>query len=819
MRIKTTILVPMFAFILVSCGSPRATETSSPPVNTIPTLAPTSTAASLPTNTPQPTPAPTAIPESLEEESEETATGGSDATPQLVSEGFLINLMDEPAGTRIVGFQERGVRVTLLDCVLYGDEYWFRVEAPVGEGWVEEENLTIDPDSFDCRELPLPTAVPTEVSGAPPVVEPVPPPRTREPVVVPAPETIPNWTTFVGANAVTDLAFDHDGDLWAATTGGVVRWHPTDNTFVHYTTADGLASNDIDSVAVSPDNTVWVISSGRTLSRFSGTASPAENGARWINYDVFSTGVRGLIYALAFSADGALWMGDSFGRLYRFEQEIWFEYGELSSREINCILPTPDGALWLGTGAGAIYFDGDSIVTYTRDHGLVDNRVTAIGLTPDGALWFGTDGGGVSRFLAPAATGDGDVWTSYTSSDGLVSDSISAIAVPPDGALWLGTDGGGVSRLAGSAGGGEQWTSYTTEDGLANDLVTDIEVGPNGALWLGTRDDPFSMLRPSGGAISRFTGPAGSPGGETWTTFVANDGPYENYIVSLAESGAGILYAGTWSRGLSIYDGRAWTDLPVFDHISAIAITSNEELWFGTMRYGIHRFTTETAFSYSTADGLGSNAIMDIAGAPDGSVWVATSALAGQGGIAHFTGGAEGDRGTWTTYTTADGLAGNHVHTIAVTPDGAVWCATDRGISHYDGREWQELLTPDDVATENVHSIVVAPDGAVWFGTRRGSSDDGWGVLRLDGETWTQYTIDDGLAGDVVTAIAVAPDGTLWFASYGAGLSRFDGTTWLTYTAEDNLPSVHITALVFTPDGSLWVGTEGDGIGLFSPPD
>jgi ligand-binding sensor domain-containing protein len=55
-----------------------------------------------------------------------------------------------------------------------------------------------------------------------------------------------------------------------------------------------------------------------------------------------------------------------------------------------------------------------------------------------------------------------------------------------------------------------------------------------------------------------------------------------------------------------------------------------------------------------------------------GAVWFGTT-----GGASRF------DGETWTTYTTADGLAHDQVNAIAIGPDGAVWFGTSGGVSRY----------------------------------------------------------------------------------------------------------------------------------------
>ena len=41
--------------------------------------------------------------------------------------------------------------------------------------------------------------------------------------------------------------------------------------------------------------------------------------------------------------------------------------------------------------------------------------------------------------------------------------------------------------------------------------------------------------------------------------------------------------------------------------------------------------------------------------------------------------------GTWTTYRTGDGLAGNHVYAIAVDSDNVKWFAAGGVVTSFDG--------------------------------------------------------------------------------------------------------------------------------------
>jgi ligand-binding sensor domain-containing protein len=64
------------------------------------------------------------------------------------------------------------------------------------------------------------------------------------------------WTMFTNGNDVNDLAVDPEGNLWAATSGGLVKWK-ADGAYTKYTTMDGLPDNRIWGVAAAPDGALW----------------------------------------------------------------------------------------------------------------------------------------------------------------------------------------------------------------------------------------------------------------------------------------------------------------------------------------------------------------------------------------------------------------------------------------------------------------------------------------------------------------------------------------------------------------------------------
>lgn len=59
---------------------------------------------------------------------------------ELVGTSFIINFFDRPGG-RIIAGQERGAIVEIVEVVDDGERFWYKINAPTGEGWVTENSV------------------------------------------------------------------------------------------------------------------------------------------------------------------------------------------------------------------------------------------------------------------------------------------------------------------------------------------------------------------------------------------------------------------------------------------------------------------------------------------------------------------------------------------------------------------------------------------------------------------------------------------------------------------------------------------------------
>jgi ligand-binding sensor domain-containing protein/signal transduction histidine kinase len=134
------------------------------------------------------------------------------------------------------------------------------------------------------------------------------------------------------------------------------------------------------------------------------------------------------------------------------------------------------------------------------------------------------------------------------------------------------------------------------------------------------------------------------------------------------------------------------------------------------------------------------------------------------------------------TYTTAEGLAHNHINRIRQDTRGFLWFCTDGGLTRFDGRDFASYTIQDGLPHPWVNDFLEAHDGTYWVAT------DG-GVVKFNPagtsqRLWDRHSRDpgatsmfvavgpEGPAGSRrVNALAEDTDGSILFATYG-GLYR-----------------------------------------------
>lgn len=301
------------------------------------------------------------------------------------------------------------------------------------------------------------------------------------------------------------------------------------------------------------------------------------------------------------------------------------------------------------------------------------------------------------------------------------------------------------------------------------------------------------------------------------------------YIREIFQDRAGNLWFGTNGIGVCRYDGA---ELTYFDQwvgfggqaIRGIDQADDGAMWFAT-NLGLCRMQDGEFTNYSMADGLNDSSVWSLLIDRNGTVWAGTHE-----GVTRF------DGETFESFplpridveSPASRFSPKVVFAMLEDSAGNLWFGTDgEGVHRYDGNAFTSYTTADGLAGDQVRAIEEDRQGVIWIGT------NGGGVSTINGTTIKNYTEADGLNNNRVYEIYETNDGALWFSTLGAGASRYDGNAF-TPVGEaqgltmNHLPcpcgsgsifkdchgpnGAHVQAFYEDTNGEFWFGCSG---GLF----
>src|SRR5215469_6101782 len=117
-----------------------------------------------------------------------------------------------------------------------------------------------------------------------------------------------------------------------------------------------------------------------------------------------------------------------------------------------------------------------------------------------------------------------------------------------------------------------------------------------------------------------------------------------------------------------------------------------------------------------------------------------------------------------TAWKVREGFAKGQIHSIAQTPDGYLWLATEFGLLRFDGVRAVPWQPPggQQLPSSFVAPLLVSHDGTLWIGTLKGLAS--W----KDGKL-TQYP---ETAGTYILSLLEDREQTIWFGVFEASKGR-----------------------------------------------
>jgi ligand-binding sensor domain-containing protein len=325
-----------------------------------------------------------------------------------------------------------------------------------------------------------------------------------------------------------------------------------------------------------------------------------------------------------------------------------------------------------------------------------------------------------------------------------------------------------------------EWLTYnnaTTSTQLCNPYVQSIFEDNQGNMWFGTYQ-----------GISIYDG-------QDWTTINSLDGLVNNFVNDFAQDDNNNMWMAT-NKGVSMYDGTNWTNYNVIDglvdeHVNCIEIDNSGNIWFGTDR-GVSKFdgTNWTNYTRSNTLNFSSGEVYSILIDGD-KVWISGNG----GGLCVL------ENGSWTKYTTYDGLVGNNLTAVVKDKEGNIWISDDgSGISKFNGVFFENFTTSDGLPNNAINGLKVDNEGTVWCITDGSACKYANGYWEIINSKFPRYAL----------SIYIDRTGNKWFGENGGGATKFDGTNWTNYPHSNTLNLTYGTyCILIENDNKVLVGGQG----------
>lgn len=281
------------------------------------------------------------------------------------------------------------------------------------------------------------------------------------------------------------------------------------------------------------------------------------------------------------------------------------------------------------------------------------------------------------------------------------SNEFNDLVVDQDGILWCASANDGIFKYDGTS-----WQQFTTADGLKSNRFQSAAVDSRNRKWFGSIGGGLVMID-TDESIKVFyneilKGSIGSP----------------NFVVVL-------------DAKADRYD-NIWVLNSYAANQNVVAVYTPQLEWY----------------FFSVPEGILTDVVRSFDFDQLDRVWIATQKGVSVIDYANSLADKSDDKIVNNNLTTADGLESDDVKDIAVDYDEIVWIATAGGLNYWDPKTPDKIYIQYGLLSEAINKIAVDIRNNKWFGTTAGVS-----VLAADGYSFTHYSTDNSsLVSENVTS-------------------------------------------------------------------
>jgi len=553
------------------------------------------------------------------------------------------------------------------------------------------------------------------------------------------------------STTISTLVAAHDGALWIGTWSGLVSWK--NGKLTQYAE---LAGSHIFALVEDNEGSIWAGTSGPP----DGKLCEIRNGN--VRCDPEMGGVDRGVFGLHKDGKGNLWV--------ELETGVWrwrpgppqfYAVPRLLNGRRGGMADAEDGALLIATtGAVMRLADGKAEAVYRFPTARRGFRRLEMLRDRDGSLWVCPAGRGIVHIHQ----GRTDV---FSESDGLSGDDTYDLFQDREGNIWIATING-LDRFHELP-----VVTYSRKQGLSDIPWGGILAARDGSVWFANLD---GLNRLSQAQVTVYR-PHRSRAGVR--EIVASGLPDEG-VGSLFQDSRGRIWVSTLTAIGYLENDRFIAAGAPGGLVESLTEDTSGNLWIANRDVGLLRLSQHNEFPPIpwTTFGRKDPAVVLAADPLHGGLWLGFS----RGGIAWFR-----DGHVHSSYSATDGLGEGRVHHLRFDTEGALWIATEGGLSRLKDGHIATLTNKSGLPCDAVQWTMEDAAQSVWLMMPCGLVR----VARPELDTWasaadkppgtirtTVFDNSDGLrslavVGDYTPRVSQSADGKLWF-SVPDGISVID---------------------------------------------
>ncbi|MBD2215110.1 hypothetical protein H6G27_35500 [Nostoc linckia FACHB-104] len=403
----------------------------------------------------------------------------------------------------------------------------------------------------------------------------------------------PTWKSYANQMHIRDMIFDRKrGEIWLATWGGVLCWHPETDICIRHTSEHGLLGNATRHIVLDDQDVVWASGQEKGFSYFKlGSDTPWQSHRdfeRWKILQVFARPDSGVYVALQ-DASNKCALGeitDPDSRLRLLVRDV------LGIKDIDALL-VDKNIIWIGNFWGLSSLVNGNVESFDVE----GKQVRSLAVAPGGSLWLGTNWGLYRFAVSEKSLNRQDTWP---------RDEVLSLVVEPDtGYLWVLTVRE-IGRLVDNV-----WQAIPNLPPMRfNKLlaVSDTKISWTEGQVLVAGANGVHQI-----AVDKIEA----------IFYASSEDTLSNSIRCLWADTSGVWVGAV--QGLYFFDSKIWksyaADAPNLRDIYAILPETQEgRLWVGSFRMGLQRLQQGVYIP----EQLLHEPIVSLASGADGSLWAAT---------------------------------------------------------------------------------------------------------------------------------------------------------------------------------------------------